>query len=104
MNSGTIRVKLNIQDLMLKVGIDKPHKLWLGFGGSKSTPKTLLKGTVEAIQFNSLERILRIVRDGDPKLFEEVIGHLNASGIFEVSGGRDTEIEKVSTPKRNKIR
>jgi hypothetical protein len=93
MNASTISVKLNIQDLMVEVGIDKPHKLWLAFGGSKSTPKTLLEGTVAGVQFNSLERILDIVRNSDQRLFGEIISHLNASRIFEVSEGGPSELE-----------
>ncbi len=71
----------------MKVGIRKPHHLWQEFGGSKSTPKTLLEGTVEGIHFNSMERILDIIRKKDRKLFAEVTKHLNDSGLFEVSSG-----------------
>jgi hypothetical protein len=100
MNSSTIRVKLDIQDLMLKVGIDKPHKLWLVFGGSKSTPGTLWEGSVTGIQFNSLERILRIVRDNNPDDFERVMSHLNASGIFKVTLEDAHKTEKVPKAKK----
>ena len=99
MKSSTIKIRLNIKDLLTKVGIDKPHHLWKEFGGSKSTPKTLLEGTVEGIQFNSLERILDIVRENDPRDFEKVMNHLNASGIFEVTPGDGPKMEKVAKRK-----
>ena len=94
----TIKVKLNMQELLRKVGIDKPHALWLKMGGSKSTPGTLWEGTVEGVQFNSLERILSIVRDSDPGLCGSVVECLNKSGIFTVVGAPPPP--PPSSPKR----
>jgi hypothetical protein len=98
-NSNSIKVRLSIQDALRRIGIEKPHHLWLRFGGSKTTPIQLWEGLVEGVNFLTLERLLTIIRDEDPRAYEKMIHHLNASGLFAVEGST-TAVTKTGSDRR----
>jgi hypothetical protein len=82
-----IKVRINIRPLVERVGIEKPHHLWLAYGGSKSTAGTLWYGNITSIQFQTIEKLLTIFRREDPAMYSSIVHHLNESGLFIVEDG-----------------
>jgi hypothetical protein len=97
------KVRLKVQAALKSVGINKPHHLWLAIGGSKSTPGTLWNGTVDGIQFDTLERLLGIFKGSNAVLYENMVGHLKASNLFEVIEGMTNNSNETNGDSNRKL-
>lgn len=85
----SISIRFNIKDILTRIGIKNASRLWeelQGSIGSKMTAYSIYEGKVTGINFDTLEKVLTLVRRKDPDYYRLLMQRLNTTEIFLADG------------------